>query len=54
MLQIIYRTLWTNLKTLNFTLIHQVADISFYMAKYILGQVINVYKLKCPPPGGLG
>ena len=54
MFQILYRTLWTNSKSPDFTLIHHLADISFNMIKYMLGQVVKVYKLKCPPPGGLG
>ncbi len=54
MLYICFTLQWATPKSVEITLIHHLADISFYVIKYTLGQVIKVYKIKCPPSGGLG
>ena len=54
MSQILYTTQWGDTKSPDITLIPHLADICFYMAKFILTQVNNLYKLKCPQGVGLG
>ncbi len=45
---------WGTLKSVQITQIPRLADISFKIIKYLLGQVIKVYRIKCPPSGELG
>ncbi len=54
MCHISYILQWSTPKGLESSLIPQLADIGFNMIKFIFGQAIYTYKLKCPRGVGLG